>query len=170
MNLRNKLISGRSVRRRALRRRREPSAPEKLDRPGSSWSRATPSVVKIEERDGFRYITANGIPDHVCRALSRAGQPECEIAPQKLQHSSVPLKPTVAVESLGVVPRSLGWRSTASSSSRELRSSGTATMRWHYEALTGMMGSREARSGPTIASPTSSRTARTTTMACRSGF
>ena len=98
------------------------------------------SEVKIEEKDGFRYITANGIPDHAVGRFPGPGNPN-RISPQSYSFK-VPLKPTPSVrrsrgELFGVALNGVVF------------DPGTAERwngdnRWRYEALTGLMGSQGA--------------------------
>lgn len=59
--------------------------------------------VKIEVRDGYRYITSNGIPDHEPGQFPNAGNPNT-ISPQRYAFR-VPEKPTAAEGGTG----SAGW-------------------------------------------------------------
>jgi hypothetical protein len=96
------------------------------------------SVCKIEVRSGYRYIDANGIPDHATGQFPNRGNPN-SISAQSY-HFRVPLNPTpshgenrgyvfgVAVNGVPFDP-------------------GTAELwnnnkRWHYEALSGMLAGR----------------------------
>src|SRR5579862_1764941 len=49
--------------------------------------------VTIEVRDGYRYITSNGIPDHPTGQFPNSGNPNT-IAPQRY-HFRVPLSPKI---------------------------------------------------------------------------
>jgi hypothetical protein len=96
------------------------------------------SQVKIEARDGYWYISANGIPDHPTGKFPNRGNPNV-ISPQNY-HFRVPMTPTPSNRSyrgqlFGVAVNGVVF------------DPGTAELwngdfRWHYEALTGLMGSR----------------------------
>jgi hypothetical protein len=96
------------------------------------------NLCKIEIKDGFRYISANGIPDHSTGQFPNRGNPN-SISAQDY-HFRVPVTPNstnndyhgyvfgVAINGVPFDP-------------------GTAELwngdrRWHYEALTGMLGVR----------------------------
>jgi hypothetical protein len=92
--------------------------------------------VKIEVVDGYRIITANGIPDHPTGAFPNRGNPN-RIAEQ--QHRfRVPLKPTISTQrsrgvDFGVAVNGIPF------------DPGTAELwnndfQWHYEALSGVFG------------------------------
>jgi hypothetical protein len=94
--------------------------------------------VKIEVRDGYRYITSNGIPDHATGAFPNAGNPN-SIAPQNY-HWRVTTTPKPAQSlspsmlfgvAINGVPFDPG---TAELWNNDIR--------WHYEALTGFLGTR----------------------------
>jgi len=110
-------------------------------RPSSSLLRAVVDYipeVKIEVRDGFRYISANGIPDHATGRFPNAGNPNT-IAPQNY-HWRVTTTPKAATSLspsnlFGVAINGVPF------------DPGTAELwnndfRWHYEALTGFLGAR----------------------------
>ena len=94
--------------------------------------------VKIEERDGFRYITSNGIPDHATGAFPNPGNPN-RIAPQSYRYR-MSLKPTPAVGNrvsklFGVAVNGVPF------------DPGTAELwngnfNWHYEALSGVLAAQ----------------------------
>ena len=97
-----------------------------------------PNECKIEVRDGYRYINSNGIPDHPTGQFPNRGNPNT-ISAQNY-HLRVPLAPTPGGGQLrgytfGVAINGVVF------------DPGTAElwngdMRWHYEALTGIMASR----------------------------
>lgn len=58
------------------------------------------NIVKIEIRDGFRFITSNGIPDHATGQFPGKGNPNT-IGPQKYQFR-VPLKPTASEKPISI--------------------------------------------------------------------
>jgi hypothetical protein len=98
------------------------------------------SEVKIEVRDGYRYITSNGIPNHLVGQFPGRGNPN-RISPQTYTFR-VPLLPKPASgpmrgQLFGVAVNGIVF------------DPGTAELwnndfRWHYEALSGMIGSRNA--------------------------
>lgn len=95
--------------------------------------------VKIEEKDGYRLITANGIPDHPTGRFPSRGNPNA-ISPQDY-HFRIPLKPTPKE---GQPARGAAFGVAVNG---VVFDPGTAElwngdMRWHYEALSGLMGSR----------------------------
>ena len=89
--------------------------------------------VKIEVKDGFRYITSNGIPDHATGEFPNAGNPN-SIAPQSYSWK-VTTKPAKAAQPsatqlFGVAINGVPF------------DPGTAELwnnnfQWHYEALAG---------------------------------
>lgn len=93
--------------------------------------------VKIEIRDGFRYITSNGIPDHATGNFPNPGNPNT-IAPQRY-HFRIPESPKFAAKPshsklFGVAINGVPF------------DPGTAELwngdfRWHYEALSGYIPS-----------------------------
>jgi hypothetical protein len=115
----------------------QPPAPPAFDN-RLSGGRSYKSEVKIEVKDGYRYITANGIPDHPTGAFPNAGNPN-RIAPQSY-HFRVPVAPKPSDRAsrgalFGVAVNGVVF------------DPGTAELwnndfRWHYEALTGLYGSR----------------------------
>ena len=93
------------------------------------------SQCKIEVRQPYRYITSNGIPDHTTGQFPNRGNPNTISAQD--YHFKVPLNPTpsqgqsrgydfgVAVNGVPFDPGTAElWN---------------GDMRWHYEALSGMM-------------------------------
>ncbi len=94
--------------------------------------------VKFEVRDGYRYITSNGIPDHITGRFPNSGNPN-SISPQNY-HWRVTTTPKAAVATspsnlFGVAINGIPF------------DPGTAELwnndfRWHYEALTGFLGTR----------------------------
>lgn len=137
MNLRNKLfLAGASVV--ALSAVAVSRQLPKTRQAGVALEPGYASEVKIEERDGFRYITANGIPDHTVGRFPGLGNPN-KISPQSYNFR-VPLAPTPATR------RSRG-QVFGVALNGVVFDPGTAElwngdMRWHYEALTGMMSER----------------------------
>ena len=98
------------------------------------------SEVKIEEREGFRYIAANGIPDHAVGRFPGPGNPN-KISPQSYSFQ-VPLKPTPATrrsrgELFGIALNGVVFDPGTAERWR-------GDNRWRYEALTGLMGSQGA--------------------------
>ncbi|MEM9905318.1 MAG: hypothetical protein AAF921_09880 [Cyanobacteria bacterium P01_D01_bin.44] len=75
--------------------------------------------VSIEERDGYRYIDANGIPDHATGAFPNTGNPNSisaqrhrfrvTLTPQ-LAGRSTPARPTFGVALNGVLIQSGGFK------------------------------------------------------------
>lgn len=103
-----------------------------------AYSQSTSSQCKIEVRQPYRYITSNGIPDHATGQFPNRGNPNTISAQD--YHFKVPLNPTpgqgqsrgydfgVAVNGVPFDPGTAElWN---------------GDMRWHYEALSGMMVSR----------------------------
>lgn len=96
------------------------------------------SQVKIEEKDGYRVITSNGIPDHAVGQFPGRGNPN-SIRPQS-HIFRVPLKPTPAATPgrsrlFGVALNGVPFEP------------GTAEMwngdrNWGYEAASGWLGGR----------------------------
>ena len=98
------------------------------------------SEVHIEVRDGYRFITSNGIPDHPTGQFPNRGNPNV-IAPQ-VYHFRVPLQPqpqpaTQTARGLlfGVAVNGIVF----DPGTAELWNNSFA---WHYEALTGFLASR----------------------------
>ncbi len=103
-----------------------------------AYSQSISSQCKIEVRQPYRYITSNGIPDHATGQFPNRGNPN-SISAQDY-HFKMPLNPTpgqgqsrgydfgVAVNGVPFDPGTAElWN---------------GDMRWHYEALSGMMVSR----------------------------
>ena len=96
------------------------------------------SEVTIEIRDGYRYITSNGIPDHPTGRFPNAGNPN-SISPQHYSWR-VPVAPKLAAATtvskvFGVAVNGVPF------------DPGTAELwnndfQWHYEALTGFLATR----------------------------
>ena len=96
------------------------------------------SICKIEVRAGYRYIDANGLPDHSTGSFPNAGNPN-SISAQDY-HFRVPLNPTPSQGdgrgyTFGVAINGVPF------------DPGTAELwngdrNWHYEALTGFLGGR----------------------------
>ncbi len=99
------------------------------------------SVCKIEVRSGYRYIDANGLPDHSTGTFPNRGNPNA-ISPQDY-HFRVPLHPTPA----DVNAREARGITFGVAINGVPFDPGTAERwnndrRWSYEALTGLLGSR----------------------------
>ncbi len=98
------------------------------------------SAVKIEVKDGYRLIESNGIPNHSVGQFPGKGNPN-KIAPQSYSFR-VPVKPkpsevATRAQVFGVAVNGIVF------------DPGTAElwnndMRWHYEALSGALGSRNS--------------------------
>lgn len=96
------------------------------------------SVCKIEVRSGYRYIDANGIPDHATGSFPNRGNPN-SISAQNY-HFRVPLNPTPSQDAgrgylFGIAINGVPF------------DPGTAELwnnnrRWHYEALSGLLASQ----------------------------
>ena len=92
----------------------------------------------IEIREGYRYITSNGIPDHATGQFPNRGNPN-SISPQSY-HFRVTMTPKIAYREsptrlFGVAINGVPF------------DPGTAELwnndfRWHYEALSGFLGTR----------------------------
>ena len=107
---------------------------------GVALSPGYASEIKIEERDGYRFITSNGIPDHTVGRFPGPGNPN-KIAPQHYEFR-VPLKPTPATrrgrsEVVGVALNGVVFDPGTAE-----RWNGSPN--WRYEALTGFMASQGA--------------------------
>ncbi len=96
--------------------------------------------VSIEVRDGFRYITANGIPDHVTGQFPNRGNPN-SISPQRYAFR-VPVKPepdenggTDTGQNFGIAVNGVTFDPTTAEFWNGNR-------QWRYEAMTGFMGAR----------------------------
>ncbi|MCX6368337.1 MAG: YHYH protein [Armatimonadetes bacterium] len=96
--------------------------------------------VKIEVREGFRYITANGIPDHVTGQFPNRGNPN-SISPQNYAFR-VPVKPepdenggTDTGQNFGIAVNGVTFDPTTAEFWNGNR-------QWRYEAMTGFMGAR----------------------------
>ncbi|MCX6367588.1 MAG: YHYH protein [Armatimonadetes bacterium] len=96
------------------------------------------SEVTIEEKDGFRVITANGVPNHPVGRFPSRGNPNAISAQD--YHFRVPLTPKPAVQQArGIV---FGVALNGVVFDPGTAETWNGDMRWHYEALTGMMGTR----------------------------
>lgn len=94
--------------------------------------------VKIEVRDGYRFITSNGIPDHSTGQFPNAGSPN-SISPQRYRWRVTTTPKLSSSTSLakvfGVAINGIPF------------DPGTAELwnndfRWHYEALSGLLAAR----------------------------
>ena len=98
------------------------------------------SEVSIEVREGFRYITANAIPDHVTGQFPNRGNPNA-ISPQRYAFR-VPVKPepdenggTDTGQNFGIAVNGVTFDPTTA----EFWNGNRA---WRYEAMTGVLGAR----------------------------
>lgn len=98
------------------------------------------SEVKIEVRDGYRYITANGIPDHVTGAFPNRGNPNA-ISPQRYAFR-VPVKPTAADEASSANGQDFGIAVNGVPFDPTTAEFWNGNREWRYEAMTGVLGAR----------------------------
>jgi hypothetical protein len=96
------------------------------------------SVCNIYVKENYRYIDSNGIPNHATGQFPNRGNPNT-ISPQKYNRR-VPLNPTPIEQQ----PRGYDFGVAVNG---VMFDPGTAElwnndMRWHYEALSGMMATR----------------------------
>ena len=96
--------------------------------------------VSIEVREGFRTISANGIPDHVTGQFPNRGNPNA-IAPQRYAFR-VPIKPepdasggTATGQNFGIAVNGVTFDPTTAEFWNGNR-------QWRYEAMTGVLGAR----------------------------
>ena len=114
------------------------AALSQISRSNAGAGAAYRSEVSIAIRDGFRYITSNGIPDHPTGQFPNAGNPN-SISPQRYSWR-VPVAPKIAASAsisklFGVAINGVPF------------DPGTAELwnndfRWHYEALSGLLATR----------------------------
>ncbi|WP_309709788.1 YHYH protein [Armatimonas sp.] len=96
--------------------------------------------VKIEIRDGFRYITANGIPDHVTGQFPNRGNPNA-ISPQRYT-LKVPVKPTASDENISTNGQDFGIAVNGVPFDPSTAEFWNGNRTWRYEAMTGVMGAQ----------------------------
>jgi YHYH protein len=96
--------------------------------------------VSIEVRDGFRTITANGIPDHVTGQFPSRGNPNA-ISPQRYA-LKVPIKPTPSDENISTNGQDFGIAVNGVPFDPSTAEFWSGNRQWRYEAMTGFMGAR----------------------------
>lgn len=99
-----------------------------------------PSQVKIEVRDGYRYITANGIPDHATGAFPNRGNPN-SISAQRYAFR-VPANPKPSDGGNNANGQDFGIAVNGVPFDPTTAEFWSGNRQWRYEAMTGFMGAR----------------------------